>query len=276
MADDKKKQEVSVPVIQHFTPQGYTSPYQEKIDTILHQYQNREPFQFNVNEDALYNQYKDQYIKHGKLAMEDTMGQAAALTGGYGNSYAQTVGQQVYQGYLDDLNDVVPDLWQQALDRYQKEGSDMLTEYGLLSDLENQEYSRFQDAAALARSQVDNMISMGIMPESDLIKMAGYSQSYAQQMVSKVQAQMAMAYSGGGGSSGGSSGGGGRRKSSGSGGGYGSGYQDALTLVTNAAKATGQGGQESIIQHAYDTGQITQSGAKELAKLVGNTKYTKK
>lgn len=270
MADDKKKQEQTIPVIQHFTPQGYTSPYQEKIDTILHQYQNREPFQFNVNEDALYNQYKDQYIKHGKLAMQDTMGQAAALTGGYGNSYAQTVGQQVYQGYLDDLNEVVPDLWQQALDRYQKEGSDMLTEYGLLSDLENQEYSRFQDAADLARSQVDNMISMGIMPESDLIKMAGYSQSYAQQMVSKVQAQMAMAYSGGGGSSGGG------RRSSSSGSGYGSGYNAALTLVTNAAKATGAGGQESIIQHAYDTGQITQSGAKELSKLVGNTKYTKK
>lgn len=272
MADDKKKQEVSVPVIQHFTPQGYTSPYQQKIDTILHQYQNREPFQFNVNEDAIYNQYKDQYIKHGNLAMQDTMGQAAALTGGYGNSYAQTVGQQVYQGYLDDLNEVVPELWQQALDRYQKEGSDMLTEYGLLSDLENQEYSRFQDAAALARGQVDNMISMGIMPDSDLIKMAGYSQSYAKQMVESIKDQMKAARSGGGGSSGGS----GSRRSSNSGSGYGSGYQAALTLVTNAAKATGAGGQESIIQDAYDKGQITQSGAKELSKLVGNTKYTKK
>ena len=271
MAGDKKKQEQTIPAIQHIMPQGYTSPYQEKIDTILHQYQNREPFQFNVNEDALYNQYKDQYIKHGNLAMKDTMGQAAALTGGFGNSFAQTAGQQVYQKYMQDLNDIVPELWQQALDRYQKEGSDMLTEYGLMSDLESQEYSRYQDAAALARSQVDNMISMGIMPDSDLIKQAGYSQSYAQQMVSKVQAQMA-SYGGGGGSSGGSRSSGRSRSS----GGYGSGYQDALTLVTNALNAKGAGGQESIIQHAYDTGQVTQAGAKELSKLVGNTKYTKK
>ncbi len=207
MADDKKKQEQTVQTaqtVQHITPQGYTSPYQDKIDKILDQYQNREPFQFNVNEDALYNQYKDQYIKHGNLAMKDTMGQAAALTGGYGNSYAQTAGQQVFQGYMQDLNDVIPDLWQQALERYQKEGSDMLSEYGLLSDLESQEYSRYQDAASLARSQVDNMIAMGIMPDADLIQQAGYSQSYAQQMVAKTRAQMS---SGGGGGRGGGGGG---------------------------------------------------------------------
>ena len=101
MADDKKKQEQTVQAaqtVQHITPQGYTSPYQEKIDKILDQYQNREPFQFNVNEDALYNQYKDQYIKHGNLAMKDTMGQAAALTGGYGNSYAQTATSRLWNG----------------------------------------------------------------------------------------------------------------------------------------------------------------------------------
>lgn len=265
MADDKKKQEVSVPVIQHFTPQGYTSPYQQKIDTILHQYQNREPFQFNVNEDALYNQYKDQYIKHGNLAMQDTMGRAAALTGGYGNSYAQTVGQQVYQGYLDDLNEVVPELWQQALDRYQKEGSDMLTEYGLLSDLESQEYSRFQDAAALARSQVDNMIAMGIMPDSNLIQMAGYSQSYAKQMVKSVKAQMSSGSSGGGGSSGGS-----RRSSDSSG---------TITVPMAAAQAAKKSGVKDAIDWVNSQANVSQAeknAAIDNAKGVAMTDYYKK
>lgn len=54
--------------------------------------------------------------------MQDTMGQAAALTGGYGNSYAQGVGQQAYQGYLQQLNDNVPQLQAQALQTYQVGG----------------------------------------------------------------------------------------------------------------------------------------------------------
>ena len=254
MADDKKKQEQTVQAaqtVQHITPQGYTSPYQEKIDKILDQYQNREPFQFNVNEDALYNQYKDQYIKHGNLAMKDTMGQAAALTGGYGNSYAQTAGQQVFQGYMQDLNDVIPDLYQQALERYQKEGSDMLSEYGLLSDLESQEYSRYQDAASLARSQVDNMISMGIMPDADLIQQAGYSQSYAQQMVAKTRAQM---------SSGGGGGGGGRRKSA-SGSDDQAGYisHDQMVKEVNKYK-----------QDAINSGKSKSQAQKEANELAGS------
>jgi hypothetical protein len=32
------------------------------------------------------------------MAMMDTMGKAAGLTGGYGSPYAQQVGQQAYQG----------------------------------------------------------------------------------------------------------------------------------------------------------------------------------
>ena len=51
-------------------------------------------FKYNVNADPLYQQYKDQYIQGGKLAMMDTMGKAAALTGGYGSTYGQQVGQQ--------------------------------------------------------------------------------------------------------------------------------------------------------------------------------------
>ena len=43
------------------------------------------------------------------------MGQAAALTGGYGSTYGEQVGQQAYNAYLQNLNDIVPQLQQQAL-----------------------------------------------------------------------------------------------------------------------------------------------------------------
>ena len=67
-------------------PGQYTSPWQSQLNDIIDKIMNREKFSYDLNGDALYQQYKDQYTTQGKLAMMDTMGQAAAMTGGYGNS----------------------------------------------------------------------------------------------------------------------------------------------------------------------------------------------
>ena len=90
----------------------------EWLNSLKDSIENYGDFSYDVNSDALYQQYADQYMRQGKLAMQDAMGQAAALTGGYGNSYAATVGNQAYQSYLQQLNDKVPELYQLALDRY--------------------------------------------------------------------------------------------------------------------------------------------------------------
>ena len=66
----------------------------DTLNGILDQINNREKFSYDLNGDALYQQYKQQYMNQGKLAMVDTMGQASAMTGGYGSSYAETVGNQ--------------------------------------------------------------------------------------------------------------------------------------------------------------------------------------
>lgn len=107
---------------------------------------NRDKFKYDLNGDALYQQYKDQYTNLGKLAMMDTMGQAAALTGGYGSSYAQSAGQQAYQGYLQQLNEVVPELYGMAYDQYQQEGQDLLNQYAMLKEMEEAKYNTGMDA----------------------------------------------------------------------------------------------------------------------------------
>lgn len=126
-------------------PGAYQSKWQSQLDDIIGRILNREAFNYDFNEDALYKQYAEQYMRGGKLAMQDTMGQAAAMTGGYGNSYASTAGNQAYQEYLSQLNAVIPELYGMALDRYQMEGQDMYNQYGLLSDREAQDYGRYQD-----------------------------------------------------------------------------------------------------------------------------------
>ena len=67
----------------------YGGKWEAMAEDIYDRIVNREKFSYDLNSDMLYQQYKDQYTLQGKLAMMDTMGQAAAMTGGYGNSYAQ-------------------------------------------------------------------------------------------------------------------------------------------------------------------------------------------
>ena len=126
----------------------YKGTYDAQLEEVYNQIVNREKFSYDLNSDALYNQYKDQYATLGKMASMDTMGQAAALTGGYGNSYASTAGNQAYQAYLQQLNDVVPELYGMALDQYNQEGKDLLAQYDMLGDMADTEYGRYQDELA--------------------------------------------------------------------------------------------------------------------------------
>ena len=129
-------------------PGAYTSKYSGQLDSILSQIQNREALKYDAAADPLYNIYKDLYIQNGRRAMQDTIGSAAALTGGYGNSYAQSAGQQMYNQYMEGLNAVVPQLQQQAYQRYADEGDRMAQTFQLMNTLENQNYSQYRDTMA--------------------------------------------------------------------------------------------------------------------------------
>lgn len=131
----------------------YGQALQDQLNAIA----NRKEFTYDLNADALYQQYKDQYITGGKYAMMDTMGQAAALTGGYGNSYASTAGNQAYQAYLQKLNDVVPDLYKLALDKYNQEGQDMKDLYGMYANEYGREYGEYRDQVGDWQDQADRL-----------------------------------------------------------------------------------------------------------------------
>ena len=144
------------------------------LNTVKQNIQGYGDFSYDVNRDALYQQLKDQYIQQGKLAMQDTMGQAASMTGGYGNSYAQSAGQQAYQGQLDNLNDMVPQLYQMALDRYNMGKDDLYNQYGLLMQewekeygLHSDEYQKLMDALGIARSDYYDGANMHYTDQSN-------------------------------------------------------------------------------------------------------------
>ena len=102
-----------------------TPDYTTKIGKLAQDIANRERFSYNPATDAAYQYYADRYRRQGKLAMQDTVGQATQLSGGYDNSYANTVGQQQYNAYLAELGGVIPSLKDAALNTYNAEGNDL-------------------------------------------------------------------------------------------------------------------------------------------------------
>lgn len=127
------------------TKPTYSSKYQSQLDDVLSKIMNREKFSYDLNADALYQQYKDKFIHQGKLASQDAIGRAAAMTGGFGNSWAQSVGQQQFNAQLENLNDVIPELYQLAYDKHNQEGQDLINQFAMLGDLEDRDYSRYRN-----------------------------------------------------------------------------------------------------------------------------------
>ena len=201
--------------------------YQSALDAIL----NRKQFSYDMNADALYQQYKNQSTALGKLAMQDTIGQASALTGGYSNSYAASAGSQAYQSYLNQLNERVPELMQLAMNSYNAETdrlnnnlsvlhADRSTEYGEWSDKLNrlindrgyytdsynnaytQDYSKWSDNRNYDQAQYWNEYNAGYQAERDAVADAQFQQQYnenvrqfnAQQAENKRQFDAQMAY----------------------------------------------------------------------------------
>ena len=148
-------------------PGAYQSQWQDEIDDYLNRIENRDPFSYDFNSDALYNQYKDSYIQQGQMAMMDTMGQAAAMTGGYGNSYAQSVGQQAYNQQLSKLNDIMPELYQMAYNRYSDEGQKLMDMYNMYLGQESLDYGRYQDSLNNYYGELDYLTN-GYESERDL------------------------------------------------------------------------------------------------------------
>jgi hypothetical protein len=125
-------------------PGSYQSRYGAQMDQTLNQLLGQKPFEYDINTDALYQQIKDDYIKRGRRAMMDTQGQSAALTDGFGNSYAAGAGQQAFQDSLGSLADVALQTYDRDFQRNDAEDKRRRDTLALLQGLDESEYQRYQ------------------------------------------------------------------------------------------------------------------------------------
>ena len=128
-------------------PGAFQSNYKPQIDNILNGIMNRKSFDMNTdkNYQTLYNQMKESYLQAGDRAMRNAVGNAATLSGGYGNSYAQAVGQQAYDNYLQGLNSKNLELMNMAYGMYKDENADKYNQLRALQGLDESDYGRYRD-----------------------------------------------------------------------------------------------------------------------------------
>lgn len=124
---------------------AYTSKYQERLDKATDKVLNREPFSYDPDQDPAYQQYEAAYTRAGKRAMQDTLGEVSARTGGLASSYAGSAAQQTYDGYMAGLAEEIPALRELAYEMYQDEGEAQRADAALLARLEEREYARYGD-----------------------------------------------------------------------------------------------------------------------------------
>ena len=197
-------------------PGEYTSDLTDDIQALIDQALNRAPFSYDFSKDPMYAMYADRYQQQGKTAMKGAMGEAAALTGGYGSSYGQSVGQQTYQQYLTGLNDVLPELRDSAYQQYTDEGTKLGSDIAMLQGQEATQYGRYRDTVSdyytelnyfrekyqdMSDSEYNRYLNDVAAWESD----RAYYYQKEQDAWTRAQAEAAARKSGGGGGSGGSS-----------------------------------------------------------------------
>ena len=193
----------------------FTTPYDGQIASLYEKIVNRPAFRYDPGSDPLYHYYRDEMLTEGSRAMRDSMGQAAALTGGYGSTYAESAGQQQYGLYLQKLGQVMPELYKAAYERYRDEGDELYRNLNAASSLADSAYGReryrYEQAAQLENQEyergqkrydrlVDLITLTGYEPEDEELAAAGLTRAQAEAL----REQYLLKNGGGGGGSGGS------------------------------------------------------------------------
>ncbi|MEE1047062.1 MAG: hypothetical protein U0M60_06510, partial [Clostridia bacterium] len=109
-----------------------------------------------------YESLVKRYQGKGQKAMDDTIGQVAARTGGLASSYAAQAGQQAYGGWMENLENAARSL-------YDTERQELMDRYNIANDMYQRDYQRGRDAIADQRyaTEWDYKISQDTQATTD-------------------------------------------------------------------------------------------------------------
>lgn len=146
MAEPKiTKPTVSRPKTSKYTLPEYSSQYQGQIDNAVNKVTNRQDFTYDPLKDVNYQAMAKMYQQQGEQAAKNTLGDAAALNGGFGSSYAITASQQARNDYNQQLASQIPALYDAAYNRYMDGFNMDLASLDVLRNADDTAYGRYRD-----------------------------------------------------------------------------------------------------------------------------------
>lgn len=141
-------------------PGAYQSTWDDQIQGLINDALNRPDFKYSEQVDPTYQIYEDKYKTQGAMALKGAVGEGSAMTGGYANTYAQQLGQEQYQAYMQELNDKIPQLRDDAYQRYQDEVELARQNLNMLQTEEDRQYGMYRDDVSDYQSDLNYLYTM--------------------------------------------------------------------------------------------------------------------
>lgn len=105
-------------------------------------------FKYDPKKDSIYKSMKEQAKATVGDVIADTMGTYSGMTGGMPSSYAVSAATQAGTQHLGRPDEMIPELYQLAYNKFANDKADLYKQYGIYADLENMRYARERDAIA--------------------------------------------------------------------------------------------------------------------------------
>lgn len=126
-------------------PPTYANRYQRELDELLGEVQNYGPFAWSKEEDPAYSAYAKQYRREGERATANALAQAASATGGQVSTAAMTAASQAGDYYAGKLSDKIPELYENAYQRYLSQYQMLADQLGQTRTAEQSDYAKYLD-----------------------------------------------------------------------------------------------------------------------------------
>lgn len=165
----------------------YGGKYDSRVDNLYNTLNNFGQ-NYNYNTDPAYQAYRKEYLRNGQRATQDTMASAAAMTGGRPSSYAATAAAQAGNNYAAQLSDKVPELYNQAYNRY-------MQQFQNAQSMQQNDYNRFSQERQFGynanQDWIKNMMNLHQMDYNIYDAERNFMAEQRQRMIQNTQAQRA-------------------------------------------------------------------------------------
>ena len=122
---------------------SYENQYATQQAALLNDILNRKEFEWSKETDPQWAPLKKEYLREGDRATANALAQASAASGGRASSYAVNAASQAGDYYATQLTDKLPELYQQAYDRYLNEQQLKYSDLNAVNNQEQLDYSKY-------------------------------------------------------------------------------------------------------------------------------------